>query len=179
MTRIAWVEAEPGRVEREQEAMAAVAPGMVWHDDLQWPDDSARWRSRPAMGWLGEAPLWTPDRPMPAGVEKLVGTRRLELAVYYPEAFPAAPAVLYPVDPEVPLDRRTLHQWHVNGDGSLCLMQAAADWQLEDTAADLVRKASCWFIEYLVVEAGLRQQMTERGLLADDSLDELLERHEP
>ena len=47
-----------------------------------------------------------------------------------------------------------MHTWHVNGDGSLCLMQAADDWQPEDTAADLVRKACGWFVEYLLVEAG-------------------------
>ena len=39
---------------------------------------------------------------------------------------------LYPLDPDVPIERRTQHRWHVNGDGSLCLMQAADDWQPEN-----------------------------------------------
>jgi hypothetical protein len=50
------------------------------------------------------------------------------------------PPDLYPLDPDVPIDRRTQNRWHVNGDGSLCTVQAAEDWQPDCTAADLVRK---------------------------------------
>lgn len=81
---------------------------------------------------------------------------------------------LYPDDPDVPLLRRIMHTWHVNGDGSLCLMQAADDWQPENTAADLVCKACGWFVEYLLVEAGHREAMTERGIYLDTHLDELI-----
>ena len=84
------------------------------------------------------------------------------------------PAILEPVDPDVPLDRRTLNQWHVNGDGSLCLMQAADDWDLTDTAADLVRKSSGWFIEYLLADAGKIDRMTQQGVLVDAALDATL-----
>jgi hypothetical protein len=83
--------------------------------------------------------------------------------------------ILIPLHPEVPLDRRTMHDWHVNGDGSLCLSQRATDWQPGDTAADLVLKAAGWFIEYRLIEEGSREAMTERGIVNDDGLDYLIE----
>jgi hypothetical protein len=148
--------------------MELAAPKLEWHDDLIWRED------RLACGWIGEAPEWAADRPSPLGVRELLNGRRLELRVLYPEAFPAAPAELFPTNPEVPVDRRTLTQWHVNGDGSLCLMQSADDWQLTDTASDLVRKASCWFIEYLLLEAEAIKNMTVKGIFSDTSLDPVL-----
>ncbi len=163
-TPISWTDAEPGLVDREQQAMAEHAPEMVWRADL-------RWRNRPMAGWKGHAPVWAGDREKPPGVDELLNGRRLEVRVFYPEAFPAVPAILEPVEPDVPLERRTLNQWHVNGNGSLCLMQAADDWDLTDTAADLVRKASGWFIEYLLADAGKTEQMTQQGVLVDTSLD--------
>jgi hypothetical protein len=166
-----WVEAEPGVLDREKAAMAEHVPDLTWHDDLVWRG------TRQAYGWTGCAPQWAADRPKPRGVDELLSGRRLELRVVYPEAFPAVPPALFPVDPDVPLDRRTLNRWHVNGNGSLCLMQAADDWQLTNTAADLVRKASGWFIEYLLLDAGEIERMTERGLFEDTSLDEVLAKH--
>jgi hypothetical protein len=165
---VSWTEAEPGLIEREQRAMARHAPEMVWRDDLIWRGD------RSAVGWEGRAPVWSADRPKPAGVDELLGSRQLVLRVVYPEAFPAVPADLEPMDPEVPVERRTLTQWHVNGDGTLCLMQAADDWDPENTAADLVRKASGWFVEYLLADAGVIERMTEQGLAVDTSLDDVL-----
>ena len=72
------------------------------------------------------------------------------------------------------MDRRTQNRWHVNGDGSLCTVQAAEDWQPRHTAADLVRKASCWLVEYLLVDAGDLDAMTKRGIYSDESVDALL-----
>jgi len=171
-TPISWPSAEPGLVDRERRAMAEHAPDMQWRDDLVW-------RSRPMVGWEGRVPAWGGDRTQPPGVEELLAGRRLELRVFYPEAFPAVPAILEPVEPDVPLERRTLNQWHVNGDGSLCLMQAADDWNLTDRAADLVRKASGWFIEYLLVDGGKIERMTQRGVLVDTSLDARLAEYAP
>lgn len=163
-----WVAAEPAVAERERAAMERFAPQMNWHEDLLWRE------GRRAYGWSGRAPAWGGERERPSGVTELLAGRGLELEVIYPEAFPAAPAVLFPRDPEVPLERRTLSKWHVNGDGSLCLMQAAGDWQIGDTAADLVRKAAGWFIEYLLLEAERIERMTVRGIATEDSLDSLL-----
>jgi hypothetical protein len=141
---------------------------MVWHHALEWP------RGRVGTGWEGLTPAWGAQRPEPAGVKELLAGRRLRLRVLYPEGFPMVPPDLYPLDPDVPIDRRTQNRWHVNGDGSLCTVQAAEDWQPENTAADLVRKASCWFVEYLLVDAGDLDSMTQRGIYSDESVDALL-----
>jgi hypothetical protein len=61
--------------------------------------------------------------------------------------------------------------WHVNGDCSLCLMQAADDWDPSEAAADLVAKAAGWFVEYLLLEDGHIEKMSERGIYTDPSLD--------
>lgn len=165
---VTWQEAEGEIDAREVEAMATHAPDMVRCGPLLW-----RGRER-AGGWTGFAPAWGGDRPKPPGVDELLDGRRLELNVVYPEAFPAAPPALIPIRPDVPMERRTFHTWHVNGDGSLCMMQAAGSWRLENTAAELVRKASGWYIEYLLVEAGAIDSMTEAGIFSDTRLDETL-----
>lgn len=169
LERQSWVDAETELVEREKAAMAEHAPEMTWRDDLVY-------ERRPAFGWTGMAPVWGGDRPKPAGVDELRDGRQLELAVFYPEGFPMAPPALLPLDPDVPIGRRTQHRWHINGDGSLCLVQRADDWQPTDTAADLVRKSSGWFIEYLLVDGGHREEMTECGILEDTAVDEILGR---
>lgn len=165
---ISWTQAEPDIAAHEKDAMARHAPSMQWAEDLVWRG------GRRTVGWRGKAPAWAADRPKPQGVDELLGERRLELLVVYPEAFPAVPAALFPLDPDPPMNRRTLHRWHVNGDGSLCLMQSAEDWKLTDTAADLVRKASGWYIEYLLVEAGKLETMTESGVFEDTSTDSII-----
>jgi hypothetical protein len=53
-------------------------------------------------------------------------------------------------------------------------VQAAEDWQPDGTAAHLVHKASCWFVEYLLVDAGDLNAMTQRGIYSDESVDALL-----
>lgn len=167
LERQSWIEAEPGLLEREQAEMARHAPEMSWREDLEY-------LMRPVVGWVGKAPAWGAERAKPAGVDELLAGRQLELAIFYPEGFPIAPPTLLPLDPEVPIERRTQHRWHVNGDGTLCLIQRADDWQPTETAADLVRKASGWFIEYLLVEGGHREAMTEHGIFEDTVVDEVL-----
>jgi hypothetical protein len=54
-------------------------------------------------------------------------------------------------------------------------VQTAQDWRPgDDTAADLVRKASGWFIEYLLMEDEKIEAMTIHGIFEDTSLDELI-----
>jgi hypothetical protein len=168
LPRISWIEAEAARVQREQAEMQRRAPDMQWRTDLAWAD------GRIGAGWEGLAPAWGSDRPEPPGVSNLLNGRRLRVRVICPEAFPMVAPDLYPLDPEVPIDRRTQHKWHVNGDGSLCLMQAAGDWQPENTATDLIRKAAGWYIEYLLVDDGDLDRMTERGIYVSNEIDALL-----
>lgn len=162
LPRRSWVEAEPSRVSAEQEAMAIIAPEMIWDD------------ASPGGGWDGLAPVWPFDRAKPPSLDAFLAGRRLHLSVTYPEAFPAVEPWLRPLDPAPPLTARADHRWHVNGDGTLCLTRSAADWTGMEQAAELVRKAAGWFLEYLLMTAGIVERMTERGLVAGDSRDVLL-----
>jgi hypothetical protein len=141
--------------------MAAVAPGLVWQDDNR------------AGAWQGEAPVWPFERLRPAGLDEFLSSARLTIRVQYLQAYPMVPPLVYPLDPEVDFGVWTLHDWHVNGDGSLCLLQRASDWTGRSTAADLVVKAAGWFLEYLLLVRKVRSSMTECGIVHDDSLDEL------
>lgn len=170
LPRQSWIDAEPGRVDIERAAMAALAP------DMEWVEDPPASRREGLVGWVGKVPAWASDRPKPRGVDELLGDQRLVLSVIYSEAFPIVPPALVPLEPEVPIIHRTMQQWHVNGDGSLCVMQAAADWHPNETAADLVVKASGWFVEYLLMERGAIERMTVPGLHASKELDEILSR---
>jgi len=167
ITRQSWVEAEPDVLKRERAAMTELAPSMEWREDL-------RLFRRPAVGWRGYAPDWGGKRAKPDGVDELLDGRRLELEVRYPEAFPIVPPSLAPLGLDIPPEAHGLTQWHVLPDGSLCLVRDADDWQPNETAAELVCKASGWFIEFLLMQGGHIERMTERGILIDTQLDELI-----
>lgn len=151
--RIDWRDAEPAVLDREREAMAARAPDMNWVDD------------GPAGGWEGLAPAWPDECDCPANLDALLIGRRLRLLVAYSQGFPMAPPTVLPLDPQPPPERRARHRWHLNGDGTLCLLFSAADWPEGATAADVVEKASGWFVEYLALEAALIDEMSEAGPL--------------
>jgi hypothetical protein len=161
--RESWLDAEPDRVSREREEMEAVAPDMEWLQD------------EPAGGWEGLAPVWPFERPAPRGLDVLLGDRRLRVRVSYSQGYPMVEPKLFPLDPDPPRDRRIVHSWHLNGDGTLCLLQTADAWTGRDAAADLVAKASGWFVEYLLRERGVIEAMTENGIHGDDSLDARIE----
>ena len=160
--RESWLDAEPARAERERAEMQRVAPEMVWLEV-------------PAGGWEGFAPRWPFPRAAPDGLESLLEGRQLRLAVHYSEGFPMVEPNLFPLEPDPPRDRRILHSWHLMGDGSLCLLQTADLWTGRDSAADLVVKASGWFIEYRLMERGVLERMTESGIYSDSTLDSLVE----
>jgi len=168
LPRISWLEAEPGRADAERAAMSKVAPDLKWTEDVSW------FGREGLVGWKGLAPAWASDRSKPPGVDELLDGRRLELMVIYGEAFPMVAPAVVPIDPDVPIHRRTAQAWHVNGDGSLCVMQSAADWQPHETAAELVTKASGWFIEYQLMERELIERMSIAGLHASDEHDEVI-----
>jgi hypothetical protein len=173
---ISWTEAEPARREREHEAMAALTGELVWRDNL-------RHRGRMWSGWAGPVPAWAAERAAPLGMDELLADRRLHLFVLYPEGFPMIPPWLVPVndggEPLVEPAYRTMHEWHVMGDGSLCLLQTAVDWHPNNTAAELVVEASGWFVEYLLMRDDKIKQMTERGIGVDTSLDEIIASYRP
>lgn len=155
--RIDWREAEPTVLEHERREMAERAPEMVWSNEA------------PAGGWVGLAPTWPNGLTPPSGLDRLLKGRRLRLSVNYTQGFPMAPPDVIPLDPAPPAERRADHRWHLNGDGSMCLLFSAADWPENATAADVVEKASGWFVEYLALEAGLIEEMSEAGPLSGNA----------
>jgi hypothetical protein len=160
--RIPWQEAEPHTLERERAAMAGAAPDLTWSD------------APPAGGWDGVCPLWPFDRPAPGKLREFVGERAFTIAVRYEQAHPMVPPRIMPIDPEPAIAVRAMHRWHLNGDGSLCLFQTATDWDGTGTAADLLLKAAAWYLEYLLMLEGRIEEMTECGIVHDDSLDALM-----
>ena len=156
-----WWQQEPGLLQREMAAMAALAPDL-------------RWQPQGAGSWEGPAPLWPFERAAPEGLSALTGGRRLRVHVAYGHAFPMAPPGVWPLDPEPELAHRLNHAWHVNGDGSLCLLSSAAAWSGREPAAELVAKAAGWFVEFLLFSRGLIEAMTSTGVGVDVSLDALI-----
>lgn len=167
--RESWTEAEPRRLVAERAAMPLVAP------QLEWGTAPSSWLE--GVGWEGLAPVWPFERERPPDLEAFLAGRRFRVGVAYPEAFPMVPPKIWPIDPSPDPRYRTQHKWHVNPDGSLCLMQAASDWTCTETASDLVVKAAGWFLEYLLMEAGIVDQMTNTGIANDPSLDHLFVGH--
>lgn len=156
-----WWQQERGLLLRETAAMASLAPDL-------------RWQPPGAGAWEGPAPLWPFDRPAPQGLNELTGGRQLRVRVAYGHAFPMAPPSVWSLDPEPELAHRLDHAWHVNGDGSLCLLASAAAWNGREPAAELVAKAAGWFIEFLLISKGLIETMTSTGVGVDVSLDALI-----
>jgi hypothetical protein len=168
MSAIPWTETEAEHLRAEREGVAALAPELRWSEGLR------AFGRKDLVGFTGPLPAWCAERPMPAGVLELLGTDRLEISCVYSEATPMVPPAIYPVTPRVPLVRRTDHTWHVNGDGSLCLLQTAGDWRPGETAVPLLIKASCWFVEYRLKEAELIESMSEHGIAVDTRYDAIL-----
>lgn len=156
---VSWPEAEPTRFTAEQAAMAAIAPQLTWIGE--------------ELAWQGQVPVWPFERPRPPHLDEFLAGRRLAVRVEYSQAFPMVAPRVIPLDPEPKPMVRMQHDWHVNGDGSLCLMQRASDWDGTATAADLVVKASGWFLEYLLMDAGRITQMSTSGVVSDKSYDAL------
>lgn len=162
--RVSWIEAEPLRLEAEVEAMNEKAPEMKWVDGG-------------AGRWEGLAPIWPFDRDEPEGLSNLLKGRRLELSVECLESHPMVAPRVFPLDPSPPRKRRILEKWHLNGDGTICLLFSSSNWSGREYAAELVLKSSGWFIEYLLVEAGDLRLMTQHGPGRDIGVDRLLSKY--
>lgn len=168
---IRWFHAHPDRLNRELDAMRAVAP------DLNWDPDTHRdlpWRSIDGGCWHGTAPVWPFDRPAPEQLNAFLDGQRLRLVVACRQAHPAIAPVLRPLDPTPDAQYRTMHAWHISGDGTLCLTQRAYDWTGRELAAELVVKAAGWLLEYLLLSRGIVEAMTTASIAASDELDHLI-----
>ncbi|HEY1690182.1 MAG TPA: hypothetical protein VGF95_15110 [Solirubrobacteraceae bacterium] len=168
MTGIPWTQSDPEHLLAERAQVGALAPELRWTEKLSY-------RARDGLaGFEGLLPAWCAPRPEPPGIGELLAGARLMLRCIYTQATPMIPPVIFPLELEIPLARRTDHAWHLNGDGSLCLLRAAADWCPGETAVPLLVKASCWFIEYHLKDRGLIEKMTDSGIACDESLDSML-----
>jgi ubiquitin-protein ligase len=159
--RLRWFDDDPARLQRELAAMATAAPHLMWF----------------GAHWAGELPLWPMERPEPAALRSYVGSRRFVVEIHYPESFPMVAPRFVPIEPEPELSVRTLNVWHVLGDGALCMFQSSSDWDPHCTAADLVPKAAGWYLEYLLMQDGRIDSMTQAGIVLNDELDGLFSVH--
>ncbi|MDQ3430744.1 MAG: hypothetical protein M3467_00670, partial [Actinomycetota bacterium] len=117
--------------------------------------------------WRGRLPVWPFNRDKPAGLDVLTSRKGLTVEVRYREAYPVVPPSVVPTDPSPEFFRRADHRWHLNGDGSLCLLRSEALWTPRESLVGLLLKAAGWRVEYELMEAGLITAMSENGIVSD------------
>ena len=158
---ISWWQAEPSRLARDRREIEAGFPDLVLTLEGQGH-------------WSGHLPMWPLDRPEPPGVTDLLHGRGLGIAVSYSAAYPVVSPYVVPLDPKPLAEELTQTRWHVLGNEALCLFQTQADWDPSSSVTDLLLKAAGWRIEYGLLKAGVRTDMTMAGIVYDDSLDHLI-----
>ncbi|CAH0123652.1 hypothetical protein SRABI98_00023 [Microbacterium sp. Bi98] len=114
-------------------------------------------------------PLWPFERPAP--VEFNSDVPGLEVLLLFPQSYPMTIPDLYPMNPMPELVERTQHRWHVNGDGSLCVIQEQRTWTGRESVVDLLVKAAGWRLEYGLVQADIVAEMTENGIVSSTERD--------
>lgn len=124
------------------------------------------------LGWEGVLPLWPFARPAPAQFRS--GVAGLGLKLVFLESYPMSMPQVFPLGPEPEFLERTQHRWHVNGDGSLCLVQEQRAWTGRESIRDLLLKAAGWRLEYDLVRVGVYPSMSENGIVTDDRRDEAI-----
>lgn len=157
----AWWQSEPHRWEQDRHEITTRFPDLAW-DPVG------------AGAWEGRLPPWPFDRPEPAALRAWTGGRGLEVRLVYWQAYPMVAPLLFPLDPEPEPVEWTQHRWHVNGDGSLCLLRTDADWTGREFVTDLLVKAAGWRVEYTLLKLGAIEEMTENSIVNDDRHDHLL-----
>lgn len=129
----------------------------------------------PGAGWVGRLPLWPFERAEPLDFpESVTG---LGILLLIPPSYPMAMPRVMPIDPEPKFVERTQHRWHVNGDGSLCMLQEQRNWTGREKITDLLLKAAGWRLEYELVRAGIYDAMSLNGIVTDSSRDEAIADH--
>lgn len=168
LTPIWWHEAEPARLRRDLDEIAAFAPGLAF---ASGPGDEPGFEHHGL--WIGRLPVWPFDRDEPDGLADLV-PEGLACEVWCSAAHPMLPPRIFPMGPEPEIFERSQHTWHVAPDASLCLMQTLGAWEPETSLVDLLIKAAGWRVEYALMKAGVVEAMTECGIVNDSSLDHLV-----
>jgi ubiquitin-protein ligase len=156
-----WWQDEPGRLERDLDDLAAAGFDLTWS-----PVGSGRLD--------GRLTAWPLDRAVPDGLDELLPTGGLLVQVEFGHGYPMVCPRVYAEDPKPPLERCTQHRWHVNGDGSLCLLQSADAWDPATRLSDVLRKAAAWRVEYALVETGVVEAMSLSGIVSNPERDHLV-----
>jgi hypothetical protein len=155
-----WWRCEPRRLARDQSEVAADFPDLTW-DGLG------------AGRWAGRLPLWPFNRRPPPELPVLA-EQGLTVEVAYCHAYPMVAPLIYPQDPCPEVAEWTVHDWHVNGNGTLCLLQADSMWDPRQSIIDLLLKAAGWRVEYALMKAGVIDSMSVSGMVSDASFDPLV-----
>lgn len=156
-----WFERDAERLRRDYEEIETAFP------DLGWTDADAG-------GWDGRLPLWPFERPTPDFLADVVGSIGVKIELRYPQAYPMVAPSIRAIDPEPQLREWTVHGWHVNGDGTLCLLRSVALWDPRTSITDLLLKAAGWRIEYALMQRSAIKAMTENGIVNDTIYDDLI-----
>lgn len=158
---IPWWAAEPARLQRDRDEIAADFPSLSLTLDGQGC-------------WTGELPLWPFNRAEPARLTELLDGNGLLVEIAYTAAYPMMFPFIYPRRPEPCLEEWTQARFHVLGNGALCLFQSVADWDPASSITDLIHKAAGWHIEYALLNAGLIEDMSLVGIVNDECYDALV-----
>ena len=167
-----WQDAEPARLERDRREVAMFAPNLDYHGF-----DPSGIGENIHGGWFGELPLWPFERSAPEGLEELIGSTGLVVAVVYSAAHPMIAPTIFPVSVEPTLQEESRSVWHVAPGGSLCLLQSEGGWNPEASITELLAKAAGWRIEYALMKRGAIQEMSVRGIVTDSSFDHLITKY--
>lgn len=139
--------------------MERIAPELVWDSDCEV--------------WQGLAPVWPFDRDAPPRLDAFLGGDRFEVVIEPRPAHPAVPPRIWPVDPTPIPEQWTDTAWHTLGDGSLCVVREYYTWTGAESCAALVPTAAGWFLEFLLMTAGVIDAMTVCGIETSTELDDL------
>lgn len=139
MSELRWFDIDHARLVLEYRSVQEAFPGFV----LRRCDEK--------LAWEGSLVVRLP------GIE----TPPLQVRLLYPAAYPVRPPRIMPVNSDIP-DERWGHEWHRWRDGAICIVEPA-QWEIGDTAADALTKASYWYFNYLAVDHGLLPAMPDVG----------------
>lgn len=156
-----WWQDDRRRLDRDADEIDAMFPELTW-------------KPVAAGQWTGRLPRWPFSRSEPVLLSSLIGLGGLTVEVAYTQAYPMVPPRIYPLDPQPEIGEWTVHAWHVNGDGSLCLLRDEAMWDPAGSVTDLLLKAAGWRIEYALMKRRVVSMMSDNGIVSDPSLDGLV-----
>ena len=112
-----WFIRDPGRLERERAAVAALMAEAEWLQDVDWG--------------------LTPEMRLKLDFALVVGDQRFTLRMTYPKFFPFTPPEVAPVGH----DRRLSAHQYGDETGNLCLQHRPDNWLDTITGADMIRSA--------------------------------------